>query len=313
MALTYTEAQAISTDYFDKTLTQTVYEDSVVFWTANKNKKVVADGGIACKWPIRYRKLGQSDAQSARDQIIYESRTTRTTAELAWKYYVAKTALHWDEKVQNQGKEAIIKLIADRTEELRQDMFDKFVTDIYSTSQGTLNMQSLDTIVDSATTYAGVAVADVASWAANEDGTTTRVALYGDQSIAELINASKFGKDGVSLIVTTRDLQSKVESLLQGQQVYDTDLAKAGFDNVKFHNVPVVGDYACPSGYMWGLDMNNIEFWYMKGYNFKTTDWFPLEQAGFPEAMAKATTWVGEIVCRQRQTNFKFSALDFTL
>ena len=317
MALTYTQANAVSKEYFDKTITQTVYERSPIFWSANqkhKVKKIGGTGGNTFRFPIRYRKLGQSEAVDPAAQLIYEQYDTRTQGELAWKYYRSKTMISWKERVTNRGDAQIVRLIADKTEELRQDLYDKFVADIYALSQGTLNFQSLDTIVDATTTYAGVAQADVASWAANEDSTTTRLSLYGDQSLAELINLSTFGTDRPTLIATTRDLASKTESLLQGQQkLFDQDLANAGFENVKFKNIPIVGDYGCPASYMWGLDMNNLEFWYQEGYNMKISDWYPLEQAGFPEYLAKVAAWVGETVCRQRQTNFKFSALDFTL
>lgn len=314
MALTYSEAQAVSTEYFDKTITDLNYEKSPVFWTAKKNKKVKIDGGRTLRWPIKYRKLAQSGAVTPSDQIVYTEYETRTQAELSWKYYRSHTMIGWREQVENDGKARIVKLIADKTKELNDDMFDKFITDIYATTQGGLAFQSLDTIIDSSTTYAGIATADASLWAANEDTSTTRLTLYGDQSLAELINSSTFGTDRPTLISTTRDLQSKAESLLQGQQaLFDKDLANAGFDNIKFKNIPIVGDYACPAGYMWGIDMNNLEFWVREGWDFKVSDWYPLPQAGFPDNLAKVVAWVGEVVCRQRQTNFKFTALDFTL
>jgi hypothetical protein len=56
-----------------------------------------------------------------------------------------------------------------------------------------------------------------------------------------------------------------------------------------------------------------LELRYHPDYNFKATPWSELEQVGFPNALAKTVSWAGNLVCRQRITQGRYSALDYTL
>lgn len=312
MALSIDEANTVSSKFYDEGITQQVYEKSPVFYKLKKKGKVTK-GGTQIQWAVRYTTLGNANAVGAREQIPYIQKETRTAAVLDWKYYVSTTSIQWDERVKNSGKPQIVDLLKDKAEELREDMFNKFQTDLYSTSQASKSFSSLWTIIDSADTYAGIAVADASVWAANEDGTTTRLTLYGDQSLSEMINASAFGSDGVDFMFTTRDLFSKFESLLEPQKRYeDTEMANGGFTTLKFHGIPVVSDYACTSGYWGGIDTDYFEFRTHPDFDFKVDPWKELGQAGYPQAMYKSVFWTGNLVCKSRQTCFKYTALDFT-
>lgn len=314
MALSINEANTVSSKYFDKSCTPQVYEKSPFFWRLKQDNNVVWDGGTKIQFGIRYTTLGKAQAVDPRQQIAYEQKETRTGAELAWKYYMAHAMLQWDERNQNRGKPQIINLMSDKADELREDMFNKMNTDLYATTQGAKTFQGIDEIVDSADTYAGISVSDAAAWAAIEDGTTDQLKLYGSGSLSYQINQSTFGSDKPTLIITTRDLQSKAESLLQPQERFeDKEMANAGFTTVKFHGIPIVGDYACTAQYMYGLCMKFFELRYHPDDNFKVSPWRELYQAGFPRALVKYQTWAGNLVCKCRKVNFKMTALDYTL
>ena len=223
--------------------------------------------------------------------------------------------ISWDERVKNTGKAQIVDLMRDKTSEARDDLRNLFHTDLYSTSQADDAFSSLDTIVDTGTTYAGIAVSDAAEWAgAAEDTSETRLHLWGSAtSIAKRINDATFGPNFPDLLLTTRDLFSKFESLADPQRVYrDNNMADMGFEAVKFGRSVVVGDYACTTNRLYGLDTSVFEFRFHPQFNFKTSPWFKLEQAGFPEAMVKITSWAGNLLCRMRKTSFKYTALDYT-
>ena len=315
MALSITEANAVSSKYFDKTITSQVYEQSVLYSRLKAKNKVVMDGGTQLQWPIRYRELNQTEAVTSRQQVDWKQKETRTGAVLDWTYYLGKTMISWDERVKNTGKPQIVNLLKDKTDELNEDIYEKFCDDLYATSQGTNNIQALITIIDSGTTYAGIAVADAADWASTEDSSTTRLVLYGSAaSLSATINATTFGKNHPDLIITSRNLYSKAESLIEPQKRYKSEEpGMIGFTNVKFHDVPIVGDAHCPAGYMFGIDTSQFELRYHPDYHFKVMPWTELEQAGFPNAMAKAVSWAGNIACRMRKTSFKYTALDYTL
>lgn len=315
MALSISEINAVSKKYFDSMMEQQVYEDSPFFKKLNSDKRKSTSGGTSIQYPVRIKKLDNARRTGFRSKVEFQSNETRTGADLEWVKYDSHTMIHHDEKIKNYGKGEIISLAKDRAEELIQDLKDKLYEALYATSRTAgSDLESLLVIVDSADTYAGIAVSDASEWAAQEDSSTTTLKLYGSGSLSYMLNAATFGTRGPNMHVTTRDLVSKYESLLSPQQRYeDKEMANLGFDSVTFHGKPIVGDAHVPAGYWLGLDMKAFELRTHADSNMKPTEWFDLKQAGFPDAMAKYVAFVGNLMCRMRKTNFKFSALDYTL
>lgn len=314
MALSIAEANTVSHKYFDKPMTQQVYEDSPLFVKIKANRSIVCDGGTSIQFPIRYKEFGRADAVGSHEQVSFEQKETRTGGDLDWTYYNCDNMISWDERVKNAGKSRIVNLLADKAEEIRQDMMDRFSTDLYVTNPNGLGFISLAVIVDSTATYAGISYTDAPTWLSTEDTTTTELVLYGSNSLSYLINQATFGKYMPDLHVTTRDLASKFESLIEPQKRYqDKDLASAGFKNVTFHGVPVVGDAFCTSASWFGLCTKVFELRYHKDWNFDVSAWQDLFQAGFPRAMGKVMSWSGNLLCKMRRCNFKATAFDYTI
>ena len=317
MALDIDEANTVSSKYFDKTLTQQVYE-KCPFWVKLKAKgNITTDGGTQIQFPIRYQKQGKTGFVGPRQQVTYEQIETRTSGVLDWKYLFAHAMISWDERVKNSGKAQIVNLMADKTEEMRQDMLDVFGTAIHAASPGTNDISSLPQIIDSTTTYAGIVYTDAGEFVGSEDTSTTELVLYGSGSLSYMMNLATFGPDKPDLILTTKDLWSKFESLIEPQKRYygdkDSALGKAGFTSLKFHDAEVVADVYTTAASLYGIDTSKFEIRYHPEFNMKVSKWTPLEQAGYPYAMVKTCPWVGNILCRMRKTSFKYTALDYTI
>jgi hypothetical protein len=317
MALSVDEANTVSSKYFDQTITSQVYDTSPLFTRLKTKEKVSWDGGTQIQFPIRYRELGLATAVSPRSQITYMQKETRTGGVLDWTYYVAMGLISWDERVKNTGTPQIINLVKDKTEEMNQDLFEKFADDIFASAQGALNLQSLINIISAATTYAGITVADAPLWISNfVDTTTTRLVLYGAAtSLAAAMNSCTLGNTKPDLIITSRNLFNKAESLVEPQKMYEgnSDLAKAGFTSFKFHDADLVADAHCAATDMFLLATDKLELRYSPDFNFKSTPWKELDQIGFPNALAKTVSWAGNLICRQRNVQGRFHALDYTL
>lgn len=317
MALSIDEANTVSSKYFDKTLTSQVYEKCPFYAKLKSIGNVSTDGGTQIQWGIRYKKSDLGGFIGPRDQVNYSQVETRTGAVLDWKYLHNHAMISLDEQTKNSGKAEIINLLSDKATELREDMLDDFATALYATAPGANDISSLYEIVDTATTYGGIAVADAAEWAAAvEDSTTTELVLYGSGSISESINAATFGTSKPDIHFTTRNLWSKFESLIEPQKRYystQSAMAKAGFTSLGFHDGEIIADPYCPTSAWFGLDSSQFEIRYHPKYNMKTSAWTSLEQAGYPYAMVKNVIWAGNILCRMRKTSFRYTALDYTL
>lgn len=314
MALSIAEANAVSTKYFDGTLGVQVY-DSSPLWAKLKSKNLITlDGGTAIQFPIRYKEAGTAQALGARTQLAYTQVETRTAASVDYGRYANHALISWDEREGNSGSAKIVNLMKDKYKELEEDLYEKMADDLFATTAVTYGLTPLATIVDSADSYGGIAVADAAAWAGVEDSSTTRLTLYGSSgSLATVMNSATLGSKKPDLILTTRNLFSKIESLVEPQKRYeDVEMAKIGFVNVTFHGATAVADSHCTSTYLYGLCTDEWELRVHKDFNFKSTDWRELDQVGFPNALVKVVSFSGNILCRMRRVNFKYSALDYT-
>lgn len=306
------ELDAVSKRYFDPKLRSQVYEASPFWKRLYKKGKVITDGGKDLQWSIRYRKYGLSGDQGMKEEIEFIGKDTRTYATDDWTTYTTQATVHLDEKVKNQGQGKIIDLAKDKAKEMEEDLRDQLYTDLWATSSVSGKMTPMYTIVDSADTYGGIAVADASEWASTEDSSTTTLVLTGSGSLSYMVNQATFGDNGPTVHYTTRDLVSKYESLLQGQVRYTPDNDLDYGADTYFKGKPVYGDAFIASGDWFGIDENQFEIRVMKGYDIDISDWFTLEQRGFPWAVAKVGIWIGNMLCRMRKTSFKFTALDYT-
>jgi len=312
MALSFSETNSISTKNFDPVIKQQEYQKSA-FYAKAKSIKHVVKGGTEIAWTIRYTGYNKANAVDPDTQTIYRRIQTRTLAQDDWKFYENDTMMTWAERVKHKGKPQQVKLMADKIKELHDDFENKWCEDVYTANDNGLGLTPLATIVDSATTYGGISVSDAANWAAQEDGSTTALALYGAGSISYMVNQATFGDMKPTLHLTTRDLFSTFESLLETSKRYeDKETANAGFTNLKFHGAPVISDYFCPTGDWYGLCMESLYVVYDGDFNFVVSPWQSLEQGGFPYNLIKTIGWVGNLKCTTRKCNFKMTALDYT-
>ena len=316
MALSITGINAVSHEEFDDTIRMIVYDSHPLLNELNRRDSVVP-GGVNYQFPIRYQKLGRADAITTDTQLNYTRKITRTAGTINWKTYSVDQLMTFDERIKNaEGPNQIIDLLADKAKEMAEDYSDRLATDLMTTNPNGNGFDSLDDIVSATATYANIAVADASAWQAGRvDSSTTKLELSGSGSLGISMSASTFGNDKPNFHVTTRDLKDKFESLLEPQQRYTAseELASAGFDNVAYKGDPVVGDSYTTDGYWYGLDLKSLKLAYHKDWNMKINDWFSLEQAGHPNQLARVCTSVLFVLCDQRQTNFKYSALDDTL
>ncbi len=314
MALSIDDLNAMTSEALDGVITKQIYDSMPFLAVLKRDKQVKLSGGTLIEFPIRYRKYARAGSVTARQQVVFQSKETRTAAQLNFKYYLVDGLMHWDERRANQGKSQTVDLLQDKSQELSEDMSDVIATAIFAASPGTNDIDSIPKIVDTSDPYGGIAVADAAAWAAgNEDNSQTVLKLYGSASLSYAQNQATLGANHPTLHITTRDIFTTYESRLQPQQVYeDKSMVNLGFESLKFRNKPVVADSFCPAGDWYGLDMKE---WFLvcdPDYAFTPSKWFSLEQAGFPHALGKVVSFAGNLKCRRRKTNFKFTAIDYT-
>lgn len=309
MALPLTELNAVSKRHFDGTMRPQVYDDFPFFsWLRKRGK--IRSGGTKLQVPVRYQKYGLADSVGPRQQLVYQTKVTRTGMELDWGYYMTQTMLHWDEQVKNYGDAKIVDVASDKAKEMKEDMLDVLATDWYASTKASNGIEPIQVIIDSTGTYGGISPTDAASWASTEDSTTATLTIPLLQANR---TAAEFRKWGVTHHFTTKNLVNKYHQLLQPQQIYeDEEMANLGWSNVTFYHKPVIGDSYVTANHWYGVDGEAFMIWEHPDYAMKPTEWFDLRQAGFPEAIAKVMSACIQIVAIRRKTMFKLTAVVYT-
>jgi hypothetical protein len=319
------QANAISSQYFDNTLRKVVYQESVLLKRMMKNHKVKVKGGRVIQWPLRVAQLGTSGAVDPRVALTFNTTDTRKAAQLGWKFYYGTTFINWDEILENQGKPQLVDLIKDKSDEIKEDMTEALISDLYATgAQDEMKIMSLDNVIDVGT-YAGIDPdGDLSDptrfksivWREAIEGNNTGDGVMGffevptnGVSLAQVINDASFNNERPSLIITTEEIYTGIEAYQESkrQKTSDDGLIKMGYDNVKFKNIPVVSDKRCPAGYVYGINEKQLEMVVHPQYDMAVSGWDSHEQ--WPNSLFKAMSFAGNLKSPTRHTHFKLTGI----
>lgn len=283
MALTYSEANAVSTKFFNMgKLAEQVYEENILLDKILAGGRRRTSGGTSIVHSIRYRELGQAKMVDPDDARVTAKYDTRTQLELDWKYGVVDVVMTWAERVHNDGKEAIVNLMADKYKEGIQDINELLSDDFYQakTSKGTNDVDGIYEILQatgSSTTYAGISSGDASEWVAGlYDTTTTTMALFGTGSLEAGVRACWF-KGVPDLIVMTKAnagiYSSKLQPGERRQPQTGKAAAKTWATDLYFMGIPIVADPHCPANDVIFLSTDNLWFYVKNDYDFKMSEW----------------------------------------
>jgi len=311
MAITYDQMTSTTKKYYDKTITQNIYENQIVLNKILKGGRVkVVTGGRKVFHPIRYKELGQAAFVNPHAARVSTHVETRTALELEWKYCVTNAVMLWDEKLQNRGEPAIVSLIKDKLIEAMQDEKEKVSDNLFQlyASKGTYDLDGLYSIIRASTTsYAGISGSDVSSWVPGlNDTTTTSLSLYGSNSLDAGITACWF-RDRPDLIATTRAIASEYASKLQPSERRAPENGKAGATDLAFEGIPFVTDTHILSGDLFILNTDHLWLYVQAGENFQTGAWE--KDPALIKSDSCLISFVGNLVCDLRKSQGAFSGM----
>ena len=317
MALAIDQANAVSSRYFNPKMVMSVYEGST-FYMLLRDRKRVDKGGIEEQFPIRYRKLDQTNWVDPNESITYTSKDTITSGVIERKYLAANNLITWKESVENTGSGRIVNLIKSKSEELELDFKDKFHDSIYVADPTGDGPDPISLLVDDGDLY-GVSVSngDAEDWKSQVVSASWTPKYYGysatdgSQSLDQLITTARFGMKKPTHIICSRQMLSGLKAIfinsVQGRIDVDERTLKMGLNNFMFSGVTFVDDYACPDAAIYGLDMDSIGCKEDPGQPW-VKPWFALEQQGLPHHMSRLMTWSGNLYISQRRTSFRIAA-----
>jgi hypothetical protein len=289
-------------------LTDNVFSDRVLTNHLMTNGRIrMVNGGTKIVEPLIYGQNSTVASYSGYDPISLTAQTGITAAEYEWKQYAASIAISGIEEAKNNGEAEIINLLEAKIMQAEESMREGFNTMFFADGTGNSgkDWNGLNNLIETGNTVGGInsATAGNEYWRSYEENTAGALTTA---QMATAYNSVSVGNDRPDLILTTRTLFEKYESLLQGQLRYtDTKTADAGFQNLLFKAAPVVYDVACPSTNMFFI---NSKYLTLVGHSGK---WFQQTQFVRPENLDARYALImcyGNLTVRNRKKQGKLTA-----
>lgn len=219
-----------------------------------KNKIKTYSGGYEIQEPLEYAENDTYQRYSGYEQLNTQASDVLTSAKYEWQQIALHVTASGREIRMNSGKEAMINLVKARKKNAMNTAANNMSVDIYSDGALSNQIGGLANLIqtDGNGTVGGINASTYAFWqnqfkeatgtnTAASPSTANAAQFKGDMNALWLSTVR--GKDSPDLIVMTHDFYSLYELGEQQLQRYaDSDLAKAGFNTLKYKSADVVFD-----------------------------------------------------------------------
>lgn len=324
MALTFTEIEAVTNDYFmaDGRKAVDIYFDDcfLVDYLMKKQKGIWKrySGGKRIRIPLSYdgqeggfytkaSTLSSDDVESVNAAFFYQ------------KHAYGNATIHRNDELENAGPEAEVDLVVSKVEGAQKTARKYIGSNIYSAAaDGDAEITGLRSCCFGADTvaYGGIVANDLVAtdaskpWIAKDTTTSESISLAVIRTLASSCKIGDGPKGKPDLGTMPEALFNIVSGILQVQQRFtqDQDTAKAGFTHLVFEGKILASDDYVPSGYLFLLNTAHIGFAiHTQGY-FARTPWGDLTPVGTPAKTMKIF-WDGNLVVNNRRAHAGHSNL----
>jgi hypothetical protein len=279
----------------------------------DKGKIKTYGGGYEITLPLEYAENGTYQRFAGYDLLNTNASDVLTSAKFDNKMIALHVTASGQELLQNSGKEQMINLVKTRKSNALKTAANQFSIDMYGTGALTNQIGGLGHLItsDGTGTVGGIVSGTYTFWknqfkemtGTNLAATPTAanaVSMKGDMNALWLqLNR---GADKPDTIVMSHDLYSLYEVGEQQLQRYaDSDLAKAGFQTLKYKSADVIFDdnsnFATTAEVAYFL---NTDYLYVMQH--KEAQWSADEEKRPTNQYAVVIPyyWMGNLVCSQR-------------
>lgn len=286
MALTWDDVSSKTNKFIVPRMVDDVYKSSPLFTRLRTRNAERFEGGTTIRHPIMYAKLkGGAFTRGGSFDTSYVQ--TDTALEVNVKFYYVNCTLFGTDNVLNRGPEAAMSLVESKMVNASGRMADLLGTDMFLDGQGTnsssIALDGLDAAIDDGTNYAsygGITRADIAS-GANAGINSYFLGSVGTMALGQVqtaYGATWFGREHVDLMIMTQAIWDILWNKIQPQQRFreeSSDVAKIGFQSMRFNGASATVDQLCPTGFLYLLNTKFIQFWIstMPKYQYGFTGW----------------------------------------
>lgn len=290
-ALLSTTLSAVRKKFADNIFTKI----PLFMWLKDK-AKLTEDGGATLVVPLMYGKNTTAKSYAGYGIIDVTPQEGLTAAQYLWSQYAATVTISGlEERVQNVGDNAIIKILESKIKQAEMSLRDKLDIDMWASAVTGTNMQTLVTIVDTTTTIANVSKSSNSWWQAQvtASGSFAARGLADMRALYNNISNQSLSGGAPDFICADQTAYQFYEAALQPQQRFTDDkMAGAGFENLRYKAATMTYDPNTPAGTMFMLASDSLKLVTSKGTNFITT---PFIKPTNQDAKTAQILWAGQL------------------
>lgn len=319
MDLPYDQIQAITHDAIEEMIAAGIFTGHAYLNRVMSKAKEI-DGGNQLLLPLMtVDDTGSTGGfYSPRDNLSLEEYDGLSSSVHAWKYLYESCVIYKADIAKNQSSAGVKSIIVAKTEQMKKAMKQRFLKALLSdgtNATGSLSNDQfigLDAIIDSTTTYASIAPADVphfVSFVDSNSGTpralTREIWNNGiDEATEEGVGRPSVGLMRSGVFTKARGLLEANERIMAGDSV--DGFGHAG-QALRYSGVDFLMENQCPANTIWGYDEEYIKMYYLKGQNMRMQSIQDLETA---DAQLDRVFFYGAFAARERK--FAFAIEDIT-
>jgi hypothetical protein len=238
------------------------------------------------------------------------------------KFYYVTISAYGPDNVLARGPEAAMSYIESKFVNASGKMAKLLTQNMYRDGQNVVSdvihvdgfLAALDN-GNTYTSYGGVTRTDLGVAAGtNNAGINAYVntlATFTMKGMQTAFGASYFGNEHVDMIATTQTCWDLIYNKILPQQRFaetDNDVAKIGFQALRWNGVTIVVDQYCPAGYVWGLNSNYLQFWVstLPRYQF---GWTGFKEAQGTDDMVGQYLWSGNFLVTSPRMFFQLNGV----
>lgn len=267
-----------------------------LFMWFKKKAKMTVDGGANLVMPLMYGKNSTAKSYSGYGIIDTTPQEGLTAASYLWAQYAATISISGlEERIQNVGDKALIKLLDAKITQAEMSLADKLDIDLWASAVTGTNINTLVTLVDQTTTVGQVSKSSNSWWQCQTvaSGSFAARGLADMRSLYNTITNQSLSKGAPDFICADQTSYQYYEASQQPQMRYsDNTMADAGFENLRFKGATMTYDPNTPSGKMYFLSSDSLKLVTSKGTNFITTPFIKPENQ---DAKVAQILWAGQL------------------
>lgn len=291
-----------------------VYNSNPTIGILNQQERILLDGGAKVEQGMIYDKLN-GGFYNRGDTFNNARKNTRTMFVLPWKLCRVELALDGMEELQNAGVMAAFDNADLKLQEMELSLKDFLGTGLFGNgSDGdSAAMNGLPDWLDdgtNVTTIGGVTRGtDAVGTAAKATYSATGGSLTIPALQSDLYGPTTIENEKVNLILTTQVLWNALFNRVQPQQRYPVggggvfdDLARIGFESIKFQRAAVIVDSHVQAGRLYGVNTNYIKLFVHKSRPGVLRGWIPTSNK---DERVNQLLWSGNLIVGGPRFNFQ--------